>query len=548
MINDSVMHCPSPCVKKEWQAKSAELGAELDELRLGISVSFSPASVLSSSSSLRSSSSSYHHSYNSGNNNNFPLPPEQRMSPLSSASSLHFHSNHHSSSGSFFAPPGPIKWTIKYLPDPVVFFQAGSDEGVKLYTRDPLVIEGDNLNLAATVDEISVSVGLAVCNVTSFTLKQLICQPPPHLFTTGNIDEDDSTFSSSSSSPSLPPVIVHIGSNLHFKVGYLRYDMHDSADDISHLLYLTSAAVVGALIVVILVAITTLRRKSSGRHSRQPSAYLFSTADALHRGSHHQYDLSDTSKLPVPLITSSVVKPLPLIPSKGGGGGGGGSTGTRGTSDLSTPTDSAVNAIYSEISELNITSHTCSTSTTTGSNSNNDQHTLSTGANATGHNVSFTSRLNQLSGDNNCVTRVHQSSVTGTPYPPFYTFNTIGRSKNRSNPYIFHDSMAPVIRPSLQVSLDSNNLVNGSSLSPLVPPTSSCTSSSSSSNSTSSSSPASSTPGPTVSSLPPSSNTYAVYAFNKFNRANTTTGSASVVIGRPSKLHTGSPGSKDRFV
>lgn len=526
VINDSVIHCPSPSVKKEWQAKSAELGAELDELRLGISVSFSP--VPSSSSPLHAPSSlTHHHSHNSnsGNfnsnsdisnsnshsNNNLQLPPQQRVSPLSS-SSIRFHSNHFSSAPSSFIPSGPIKWSIKYLPDPVAFFQLGSDEGIKLYTGDPLVIEGDNLKLAATEDEVTVTVGSALCNLTTFTMRQLVCLPPSHSLAMANFEEDESP-------PSLPEVIVHIGSNLHFKIGYLKYNVREVADDMSHLVYLASAAIVGALVVVILVAVTTFRRKSTShrnhRHSG-PGGYLFSSPDALARATHHQYDLSDTSKLPVPLITSSVVKPLPLIPSPAKSG-----TAGCGTSDLSTPTDSAVNAIYSEISELNISQ-------------GEQQQSPGQGGGA------FSSRLNQLSVDNKSVMntgRIHQSSVTASPYPPFYTFNTIGRSKNRSNPYIFHDSMAPVIRP-VQGTLDCN-LVNGSSSSPLVPASS--TSSSSSSNSTSSSA------SPASAALP-SSNTYAVYAFNKFNRANSVTGSASVVIGRGSKMHAGSPGSKDRFV
>ena len=391
----------------------------------------------------------------------------------------------------------------------MAFFQSGSDEGIRLYTGDPLVIEGDNFKLAATEDEVTVTVGSALCNLTTYSMRQLVCLPPSHSQAMANFEEDESP-------PSLPEVIVHIGSNLHFKIGYLKYNVRDGTEDMSHLMYLASAAIVGAFIVVILVGVTTFRRKSNSRMNHRhsgPGGYLFSSPDALHRSSHHQYDLSDTSKLPVPLISSSVVKPLPLIPSPGKSG-----TAGCGTSDLSTPTDSAVNAIYSEISELNI--------------SQGEQQQ------SPGQAGPFANRLNQLSGDNKSVTRIHQSSVTASPYPPFYTFNTIGRTKNRSNPYIFHDSMAPVMRP-VQGTLDSTNLVNGSSSSPLVP-ASSCTSSSSSSNSTSSSSPAS--------AALPSSNTYAVYAFNKFNRANSVTGSASVVIGRGSKMHTGSPGSKDRFV
>ncbi|XP_071548582.1 plexin-B-like isoform X2 [Panulirus ornatus] len=89
---------------------------------------------------------------------------------------------------------------------------------IKLYKGDTLVIEGENLNLACDESDMNVTIGTRQCNVTSLALTQLVCTPPevqpPPTDEKGHSTERD-----------LPLVVVRMGQNLRFPIGYLRYEM-----------------------------------------------------------------------------------------------------------------------------------------------------------------------------------------------------------------------------------------------------------------------------------------------------------------------------------
>ncbi|XP_076035062.1 plexin-B-like isoform X2 [Oratosquilla oratoria] len=89
---------------------------------------------------------------------------------------------------------------------------------IKLYKGDTLVIEGENLNLASDESDVNVTIGTRQCNVTSLALTQLVCTPPgeqpPATDETGRRTERG-----------LPLVVVSVGRNLRFPIGFLRYEM-----------------------------------------------------------------------------------------------------------------------------------------------------------------------------------------------------------------------------------------------------------------------------------------------------------------------------------
>lgn len=222
---------------------------------------------------------------------------------------------------------------------------------------------------------------------------------------------------------------------------------------------LLSAAAVGVLMVIILIGVTSIRRKGSGSSS-------FSGNDM---GNHRLFSSASDAqelKFPPPLITSNS-KPLPLIPltidreamfEKGFS-----SQIVNQRSSLSPPDQ--VNAIYSEINELNIDrreddSVLLSSSTTT--TATTDDHLLLHHSHPLiNHHSSRQHLVNQLSRESgpiagceglfsntaNSTSSPASGNRMATAYPPFITFNTIGRSRNTSNPYTFHDSMTRITKP-----------------------------------------------------------------------------------------------------
>ncbi|XP_045114407.1 plexin-B-like isoform X2 [Portunus trituberculatus] len=90
--------------------------------------------------------------------------------------------------------------------------------GIKLYKGDTLVIEGENLNLASDDSDVNVTIGTKQCNVTSLALTQLVCTPP-------ELQPPPTDELGRSTVLDLPLVVVRMGQNLRFPIGYLRYEM-----------------------------------------------------------------------------------------------------------------------------------------------------------------------------------------------------------------------------------------------------------------------------------------------------------------------------------
>ncbi|KAH8402557.1 hypothetical protein KR009_010646 [Drosophila setifemur] len=139
----------------------------------------------------------------------------------------------------------------KYLPFP--------NDGIKLYKGDSLVIEGELLNLAADEYDVNVTIGATQCNITSLALTQLLCIPPEQQpLPTDENGVDQST--------DLPLVVVKVGRNLRFVIGYLKYDLNKP--------YAFSHALLGvmftvALLVVVLVVVLVIFRRKSTQAERE---------------------------------------------------------------------------------------------------------------------------------------------------------------------------------------------------------------------------------------------------------------------------------------
>ena len=74
------------------------------------------------------------------------------------------------------------------------------------------------LNLASDETDVNVTIGTKICNVTSLASKQLVCNPP----------ESEPYPTDETGRPTdvrLPMVVVRVGSNLRFPIGFLRYEM-----------------------------------------------------------------------------------------------------------------------------------------------------------------------------------------------------------------------------------------------------------------------------------------------------------------------------------
>ncbi|XP_001352289.2 plexin-B isoform X1 [Drosophila pseudoobscura] len=145
-----------------------------------------------------------------------------------------------------------IRSTIVYLADPK--YLPFPNDGVKLYKGDTLVIEGELLNLAADEYDVNVTIGTAQCNITSLALTQLLCIPPeqqPSPTDENGVDQ----------SPDLPLVVVKVGRNLRFVIGYLKYDLNKPYA-FSHALF-GIMLTVAALVVVLVTILVIFRRKST---------------------------------------------------------------------------------------------------------------------------------------------------------------------------------------------------------------------------------------------------------------------------------------------
>ncbi|XP_063589577.1 plexin-B-like isoform X3 [Penaeus indicus] len=145
-----------------------------------------------------------------------------------------------------------VRSRLVYLADPVYYT---FPHGVKLYKGDTLVIEGEHINDAADESDVRVTIGTAVCNVTSLAATQLVCTPPE--------DQPAPTDERGASTPErLPLVVVHVGQYLRYPLGVLRYERHRRFP-------LTPEGIAGLaggalfLVLASFVVLAVYRRKSS---------------------------------------------------------------------------------------------------------------------------------------------------------------------------------------------------------------------------------------------------------------------------------------------
>lgn len=145
-----------------------------------------------------------------------------------------------------------LRGQLIYVDDPL-YFEFSND--VKLYKGDTLVIEGEHLNYASDESDVNVTIGMAVCNVTSLAMTQLVCTPP-------QIQPDPTDEKGIPTVTGLPLVVVRVGKILRFQIGYLQYDMLHNYTFPPEVIVITSA-VVASLVVLFLVILVVYRRKST---------------------------------------------------------------------------------------------------------------------------------------------------------------------------------------------------------------------------------------------------------------------------------------------
>ncbi|XP_063990960.1 plexin-B [Diachasmimorpha longicaudata] len=145
-----------------------------------------------------------------------------------------------------------IKNRLSYVEDPKFF---AFPQMIKNYKGDTLVIEGENLNYASDETDVNVTVGTALCNVTSLAHAQLVCTPPdqqPAATDEMGIKTDRG----------LPLVVVRVGRTLRFSIGYLHYDVIKTYPIPPEAIAGIAAGTFGLVFLFVLVLVV-YRRKST---------------------------------------------------------------------------------------------------------------------------------------------------------------------------------------------------------------------------------------------------------------------------------------------
>ncbi|KAH0546188.1 plexin-B [Cotesia glomerata] len=145
-----------------------------------------------------------------------------------------------------------LRHRLLYVEDPKFF---SFPHMVKLYKGDTLVIEGENLNYASDETDVNVTVGTAVCNVTSLAHTQLVCTPP---------DQQPAATDEMGikTKRGLPLVVVRVGRSLRFPIGYLQYDVIKSYPIPPEAIAGIAAGTFGLVFLFVLVLVV-YRRKST---------------------------------------------------------------------------------------------------------------------------------------------------------------------------------------------------------------------------------------------------------------------------------------------
>ncbi|XP_013784646.1 plexin-A2-like [Limulus polyphemus] len=144
---------------------------------------------------------------------------------------------------------------FRMFPDPV-YDKFSEKDNVKYYKSDYLTINGKHLDRASQDTDVIVRIGISFCNVTSLSRSQLTCRPPtsqpPDRDSNGNPNPDN-----------IPQVVVEVGDNLKYSIGWLSYELPSAQDNsISQKLIIGAFVGGSAFLLVVLIAVILYRRKS----------------------------------------------------------------------------------------------------------------------------------------------------------------------------------------------------------------------------------------------------------------------------------------------
>ncbi|XP_069180066.1 plexin-A4 isoform X2 [Procambarus clarkii] len=134
-------------------------------------------------------------------------------------------------------------------PDPV-YFEFEDTDHVKQYKSDYLTINGKNLDRASQEIDVEVLIGSESCNVTSLSRSQLTCRPPKEQPEPLNKDN-------------FPQVVVIVGSNLRYEIGYLKYAGTTDVGTLSKQLIIGLSVGAVVLIFILVVCLIVYRQKSN---------------------------------------------------------------------------------------------------------------------------------------------------------------------------------------------------------------------------------------------------------------------------------------------
>ena len=142
---------------------------------------------------------------------------------------------------------------VLLYPDPE--FEPFDGNGIKLYKTDYLVINGKNLNRAASEADMKVKIGTEICNVTSLSANQLTCKPPAEQPPISEINGEKNY-------DGMPDVIVMIGeSSKLYKIGKLSYKLGEGKLPQPVLIGVIAGACF--LLVMVFIFLILYRKKSS---------------------------------------------------------------------------------------------------------------------------------------------------------------------------------------------------------------------------------------------------------------------------------------------
>lgn len=132
-----------------------------------------------------------------------------------------------------------------------------------LYTNEYLTINGRNLNKAVDEEHVSVRIGMGYCNVTSIASSQLTCQPP-------KVQPE------AMSDSDYPEVIVRVGRNLTYHIGFLRYEEPEGTS-----LHMVIGLAVGGAVLLMIVIIVVIAYRVKSKQSNTMKKQLHDQMDQL---------------------------------------------------------------------------------------------------------------------------------------------------------------------------------------------------------------------------------------------------------------------------